>query len=61
MAFTEEKEEEKTVSLVPESEELHFPLPDGLSIILLKETTNKSSLQTLQITAFNKMMFSREA
>lgn len=61
MTFTEEREEEKAVSLVPESEELRFPSLDGLSIIPLKETTNKSSLRALQIAAFNKMMFSREA
>lgn len=51
----------RAVSLVPASGEPRFPLPDGLSVMPFKKTTNKSSLQALQIAAFSEVIFSREA
>ena len=48
-------------SLVPASGEPRVPLPDGLSVMPYKETTNKSCLQALQIAAFSEVTFSREA
>ena len=46
---------------MPESEELRSPLPGGGSVVPLKETTNRSSPQALQVTACNEVMFSRGA